>query len=354
MHLGLAIYGDLNDSSGGFRYDRKLVEHCRAAGDTVEIISLPWRSYPRGLTDNLRQSVRAQLNQRFDVLLQDGLCHPSVWWHNRRLAEPTAVVGLLHHLQSDDPTESGRLLKQRVERSFLNSLDACIATSQFTRQRAATLAPSTASKPHLVAPPAGRIEGAAVSRSRVAARAEADPLRICFVGSLIPRKDPLTLCQAVAGTDWQLQLIGSQEANPAYVKQVQQSVDSLGCGDQIELRGHVETAALESTLAASHVCCLPSQYEAFGMSLLEAMEYGVVPIGSRVGGAGEFIEHTDNGFLVSPGEPQTIREILQTLAADRSRLAELGQAALATAAAHPTWAETLAEFRSFLSRVGAD
>jgi hypothetical protein len=45
MRLGLVIYGSLNTFSGGYLYDRKLVEHLRRAGDEVEIVSLPQRSY---------------------------------------------------------------------------------------------------------------------------------------------------------------------------------------------------------------------------------------------------------------------------------------------------------------------
>ena len=52
MRLGLLIYGSLDTLSGGYLYDRKLVEHLRRAGDSVEIISIPWRSYPAHLADN--------------------------------------------------------------------------------------------------------------------------------------------------------------------------------------------------------------------------------------------------------------------------------------------------------------
>ena len=53
MRIGLLIYGSLDTLSGGYLYDRKLVEHLRQAGDSVEIVPLPWRSYPAHLADNL-------------------------------------------------------------------------------------------------------------------------------------------------------------------------------------------------------------------------------------------------------------------------------------------------------------
>ena len=53
MKIGLIIYGSLSTVSGGYLVDRKLVEHLEASGDTVEIISLPWRNYALHLADNI-------------------------------------------------------------------------------------------------------------------------------------------------------------------------------------------------------------------------------------------------------------------------------------------------------------
>ena len=53
MRIGLVIYGSLDTISGGYLYDRKLVEFLLHHGDQVEIISLPWRDYTRHLMDNL-------------------------------------------------------------------------------------------------------------------------------------------------------------------------------------------------------------------------------------------------------------------------------------------------------------
>ena len=49
MNIGVLIYGSLDTISGGYLYDRKLVEYLQRQGDVVEIISLPWRNYARHL-----------------------------------------------------------------------------------------------------------------------------------------------------------------------------------------------------------------------------------------------------------------------------------------------------------------
>ena len=86
MRVALILYGDLDFISGGFLYDRMLVEYLRRRGEDVEIVSLPWRSYAGGLLDNLSPGLMRRLTSiRADVIVQDELAHPSLLWLNRSL-----------------------------------------------------------------------------------------------------------------------------------------------------------------------------------------------------------------------------------------------------------------------------
>ena len=53
MRVGLVIYGSLETLSGGYLYDRKLVDYLRRQGDEVQIISFPGQDYARHLLHNL-------------------------------------------------------------------------------------------------------------------------------------------------------------------------------------------------------------------------------------------------------------------------------------------------------------
>ena len=126
MRIGLLIYGSLDTLSGGYLYDRKLVEYLRRAGDSVEIVSLPWRSYPAHLADNLSLHLYRRLRDlSVDILLQDELNHPSLALVNRRLRRLRPrypLISIVHHLRSSEQHPRRLLpLYRAVERSYLRT-----------------------------------------------------------------------------------------------------------------------------------------------------------------------------------------------------------------------------------------
>ncbi|WP_293032642.1 glycosyltransferase family 4 protein [Natronococcus sp.] len=341
MEVGLVVPDALETTSGGYRYDRRLVAGLEDRGDNVEVIVLST------VPDD---AVRARLDRPFDVLLQDELCYDHLADCNPSLESPELVVSIVHNLQSDDTSLANRK-RERIrdrERRYLETVDAAVCTSGHTRDRVASLV----DLPTAVSPPAGRHETVPVDRSTVAARAREGPLRIAFVGNLVPRKGLEALLEGSSRLegDWELTVVGSSDADPAYATQMRERAEILAVDDRVEFAGRVSDDALESVYERSHVLAVPSRHEAFGMVYLEAMEYGVVPIASLNGGASEFVIDSENGFLVPPEAPDRIAARLEELAADRDRLATLGAQALETAAAHPWWTETTATVRSFLRR----
>src|SRR6266498_80450 len=129
MKIGLIIYGSLDILSGGYLYDRKLVEYLRAKGDNVEIISLPWRSYATHLMDNFH----FRLPQNLDILIQDELNHPSLISANRG-KHPYPVISLVHHLRcSELRPQWQNVFYRAVEKQYLNSVDGYIFNSMTTR-----------------------------------------------------------------------------------------------------------------------------------------------------------------------------------------------------------------------------
>ena len=91
VRIGLIVYGELELVSGGNLYDSKLVEHLRERDHRVDVISAAAGSYVRHLAQNLSPALQRSLNGEFDVLLQDELVHPSLFWMNRSRRTTTST-----------------------------------------------------------------------------------------------------------------------------------------------------------------------------------------------------------------------------------------------------------------------
>jgi glycosyltransferase involved in cell wall biosynthesis len=356
MRVGLLIYGSLDTLSGGYLYDRKLVAHLRAQGDRVEIISLPWRSYPRHLLDNFSSALRRKLRGlSLDVLIQDELNHPSLAWLNHRLRVPYPVLALVHHLRCDElrPTWQNRFYRW-VERCYLESVTGFIFNSQTTRVSVARVAPLE-SRPWVVATPAGDRFAPQISDAEIMARArQPGSLRLLFLGNLIPRKGLHTLIEALAQLErgcCTLDVIGSPQADPRYARRIRALVRQRGLQASIRFWGALEDAALAQKLHASQLLVVPSSYEGFGIVYLEGLGFGLPEIGTTLGGASEIIIPGETGYLIEPEDSRWLAIILEKLHQNRNLLESQSLAARQRYAHFPGWTQSMTKVRSFLQGV---
>lgn len=359
MKVGLVIRGNLSFPSGGFLYDRQLVGTLRQAGDTVEVISLPWDGYAAGLARGVDPRLHARLRAwRGDVLLQDELAHPVLAPVNRALRRDARapIVSIVHHLRVSERLGALAAAAARTaESAYLRSVDAFVFNGTVTRSTVEALIGAGA--PGIIAPPGGDRLGPGLTEARVVSRArEGGALRILFVGNLIPRKGLLVLLQALASLSretWSLTVAGSPHVDRAHAREVRRFVDTNGLGANVHLAGHLEDGDLARQLAAAHVLAVPSEYEGFGIAYLEAMGFGVVPIGSSAGGATELIQDGTSGYLVPPGDWQALARVLGILAADRSTLQAVAVGALGRFQEFPGWEPRMLEVRSWLASLAA-
>ncbi|HSQ27910.1 MAG TPA: glycosyltransferase family 4 protein [Anaerolineales bacterium] len=357
MHIALLIYGNLETVSGGYLYDRKLVEHLRSQGDQVEIISIPWRSYPLLLADNFSASLFHHLqNLQIDILLQDELNHPSLFLLNQRLRKETKIplVSIVHHLRSSEQRSAWQnILYKVIEKRYLDSVDALIFNSLATQKAVLECNASLKDKPSLLAFPAGDRFKPAWDLLDTQKRADQPgPLKIVFIGNLIPRKGLDTLLKALKTLPahlWELNVIGSlEEVDPFYAQKMQKLVSKLDMNERVKFLGTVPDTLIAQTLSNSHLLAVPSSYEGFGIVYLEGMSFGLPAIGAKAGGAQEIIRHGYNGFLVEPGDTESFSAHISNLAVDRQKLLEMSLAARRSFESHPDWEMTGAQIRNFL------
>ncbi len=353
MHIGLVIYGSLETVSGGYLYDRQLVRYLEARGDSVEVIALPWRSYGRHLFDNGSSQLQTILQYGgYDVLLQDELNHPSLFWLNATMRErPTPILSIVHHLRCSEarPAWQNRAYRH-VEQRYLNSVDGFIYNSHTTRAAVAAL--TKRDMLGVVAYPGKDHRDPGITADAVALRAAADgPLRLLFVGNIIPRKGLDVVLQAVARlspSTWSLDIVGNETMDRAYANTMARLIDRLPAGSRVTRHGRLEDDALAAHFAAAHVLVVPSTYEGYGIVYAEGLGYGLPAIATTSGGAGEIITDGLDGFLIEAGDVARLASVLNELQGDRDLLAALSARALERYQTLPTWAESAERIRGFL------
>jgi len=344
MKLGLVIYGSLDTLSGGYLYDRKLVEYLRGQGDTVEIISLPWRNYAAHLSDNLH----VRLPRSFDVLIQDELSHPSLISANAR-PRNYPVVCLVHHLRCSElrPKWQNDFYRM-IEKRYLNSVDGFIFNSQTTKSVVNGLLGS--SKADVVAyPPTDRF-GEAISESEIIERAKSDDFRILFLGNVMERKGLRTLLEAVKRqrSNVRLDVVGSLNTEPGYAGKIQEYIAANALSSSVFLHGPLDKEPLIEKLRSAHVLAVPSSYEGFGIVYLEGMGFGLPAIGTSLGAAGEVITDGVDGFIVEAGNADLLAGRLEVLKEKREILVRMSLAARERYLRQPRWSQSAGEIRKFL------
>jgi glycosyltransferase involved in cell wall biosynthesis len=359
MRIGLVIYGRLDALTGGYLYDRFLVEALRRGGHQTNVIPLEWKPYARALLDNFRKEPATQLNDRaYDLLLQDALCHPSLVWINRHrpARRRTRIVAIVHQVLSRQPRRGCvNLVYRWIERAYLETTDGLLFASRFTRDAARELIGSE--RPMQVAHPGGNRLGRIASERTICERSHrSGPLEVLFVGNLSPVKGLDLLLKSLSRLPhsmWRLTVAGSLTADPTHSDRIRTWLSSRGLVSRVRLLGGVDGPDLAALYTAAQVFAMPFAHEGFGIAALEAMAFGLPVIGSTAGGVNEFVRHAENGFLVAPGDHAAVCRHLTGLYQDRNRLAAMGTEALRTFSAHPTWDQSMDRGCAFLEKVAS-
>jgi glycosyltransferase involved in cell wall biosynthesis len=143
---------------------------------------------------------------------------------------------------------------------------------------------------------------------------------------------PLILTQE---THLKFVFVGEDEGQQGLLEQ---RARKLGVRDDVIFTGHIKDDDLfRSAYSACDVFVLPSEYEAFGIVLLEAMACDVACVATRVGGVPEVIENGKTGLLVDYGDSKELANAINSLLGDENRRMEMGRAGRRRVKDNFTW-----------------
>jgi glycosyltransferase involved in cell wall biosynthesis len=138
---------------------------------------------------------------------------------------------------------------------------------------------------------------------------------ILYVGRIVREKGIFTLLDAfeelrIRGKDVSLVFVGEGPLKEDLAKEILWRKLS----DRVKLAGFVDEQKLVSLYNSSDVFTLPSQYEPFGMVVLEAMASKIPVVVSDVGGLSEIVDDGITGVKVRASDPHALAEgILRVL-----------------------------------------
>ncbi len=126
----------------------------------------------------------------------------------------------------------------------------------------------------------------------------------------------------------ELVLIGSDMPSPP------PGVRTLG---YLSKKNPAHVALIEETYRDAGIYVLPSLYEPFGISLLEAMAHSLPCIAANHCAMPEIVSHGETGLVVKPGDADSLAAAMLELARDPARAIAFGAAGRERLLAHYTW-----------------
>jgi glycosyltransferase involved in cell wall biosynthesis len=328
-----AIPGDLKATTGGYAYDRRVIELLPAFGVPVSVLPLPG-SFPNPTEDDLEETRRIVAKRSSDsVLVVDGLAYGA--FSESVLADIKGrVIGLVHHplFLETGLSHTRKVELKESEEIALKRANHVVVTSRATKRILTEHMGLSSEKITVAEPgtdPAQRATGTGA------------PLQILSVGAVLPRKGYDLLIEALAplkDIDWRLTIAGALDRHPQSVEAVQSAIRAHGLDDRVTLAGKVVPATLERFYESADLFVSASLFEGYGMVLAEAMARGL-PIVLAAGGAAADTAGEAAALHVEAGNVAELSVALGRALTDKKLRDRLADAAWEAGRTLPTWHE---------------
>jgi len=303
-------------------------------GRNVRVVHLragPRRHFsPKKIFPYLPEFLRSAQSFAQEESRQYDLIHAHYWlsaWVGQRLAKNWQVplVCMFHTLgrrKNEIAREEAELeppVRIKVEEETIKSADRIIAATMEEKKELVVSYKAASRRVEIIPPGVNLLlfypRGRQLAREKLGVKFNGKI--ILFVGRLDPVKRIETLLEAVAllpKGDFCLFIIGGKVSK----KDSQMSIfrkltANLGIGSRVRFLGSQSQKRVALYYCASDIFVLPSAYESFGLSALEAMASGVAVVASRVGGLPFLVDDGRTGFLFPSGNQQALRKKLEAL-----------------------------------------
>jgi glycosyltransferase involved in cell wall biosynthesis len=169
------------------------------------------------------------------------------------------------------------------------------------------------------------------SRDELRAGLGLDGSVLAFAGRLGPQKAVGVLLDALADAREVTLVIAGDGPERATLER---RAGELGLGSRVRFLGSVPREEVLRLFGAADASVLPSAWENFPHTVVEALAVGCPVIATAVGGVPEVVQDGVNGLLVPPGDPEALRDGIRRFFSDGELRRRLAEAAAASVAGH--------------------
>jgi glycosyltransferase involved in cell wall biosynthesis len=175
---------------------------------------------------------------------------------------------------------------------------------------------------------------------------------VLFLGRLEQSKGVFDLLEAISALRAAIPDVHLLCAGEGDRHAVERYAERLGISDAVRFTGWVSPSGKRALLESAAAFVLPSYSAGLPVSLLEAMAAGVPVVASPIGGIPEVVVDAVTGFLVAPGDTQTLERLLRKLLVDRKLGERIGAAASESVRLRFSPERTLAQVEDLYSALG--
>jgi glycosyltransferase involved in cell wall biosynthesis len=273
MRIHFLSRGPIDQISGGYLYNRYLIEHMRSAGLDV--------TYHASMPDLGRLTDR-------DLLVVDGLVLPYLapW-----LLEARANLILLLHVVPEAQSSGGR--------------GELVMGDLYRRSRVVVTGDTTLTSLRNGLAESGidavKIEPGVPGHWRAKERYSEHASRLLGVANYLPGKGIARMIEALAtlrDLDWHLTVRGNTDFDRGHYRAMRELVTAKGLEDRIALLGPVPHDTVNDEMLRADLLVLLSQHESYSMVTAEAIACGLPVLSCPTGNADSFarsglVRHVD-------------------------------------------------------------
>ena len=338
------MLGKKDFHSGGYGFNFRMVEYLRSHGLAVDVIHfttvpdglpLKWFSASRYISREIRR-------KKPDLVIVSKSYQYVPLLRMMSIFSGTRVLYLMHHLEWMDLRNKLKAFMYRMYVRWLLGMAGRIWVNSGNTLEAVEGMGIPSERIMMINPGFEKDPRPLPDRSR-----RDGPVRLLCVGSISPRKAQHLLVKACTYLDrgsFEVEFAGSAESDEEYARGIQRMIKEENLSDSIRVSGELSPEDLVNAYMKADILVHPASWEAFGMSILDGMWYGLPVIASDIAAVPELVRHEENGFLTIPGNAEELADAMKNLIRNRDLRLQMGEKSRMFAEGMNDWNDTGKEF----------